>query len=76
MAVCVPFIDERVSVVGISKFRRMNATNLRAQMGLLVIGDNAGPIAVLVPYEMFLRMQADLVDYDVAQSSPEGDRRP
>ena len=60
----IPYIDPRVRHVGVSKLRELNATKLK-EMGhgneeTLVIQDNDTPLAVLLTYERFLRMQEKL----------------
>lgn len=53
-----PSIDPRIKYVGGSKLRQMNATRLR-ELGdtIYVIQDNGKPLAVIVSYALFLRMQ-------------------
>ena len=60
MATSVPFIDPNVEHVGVSRLRRLNATNLRKFQKTLVIQDNDEPLAVLLTYEQFLVMQRQM----------------
>jgi PHD/YefM family antitoxin component YafN of YafNO toxin-antitoxin module len=60
MATSVPFIDPNVEHVGVTRLRRLNATNLRTFQKALVIQDNDEPLAVLLTYEQFLIMQRQL----------------
>lgn len=53
----IPTIDPQVKHVGISHLRKLNADTLRALEGALVICENSEPLAVIVSYETFLRMQ-------------------
>lgn len=55
--VSMPYIDPNVEHVGVSRLRKLNATNLRQATKTLVIQDNDTPLAVLLAYEQFLRMQ-------------------
>lgn len=54
----IPTIDPQVKHVGISHLRKLNADTLRNLQGALVICDNSEPIAVIVSYETFLRIQS------------------
>ncbi len=60
MATTVPFIDPNVEHVGVSRLRKLNATNLRKFEKTLVIQDNDKPLAVLLAYEQFLVIQRQL----------------
>jgi PHD/YefM family antitoxin component YafN of YafNO toxin-antitoxin module len=55
-----PYIDPNVEHVGVSRLRKLNATNLRKSRKTLVIQDNDTPLAVLLAYEQFLRMQTKM----------------
>ena len=55
-----PHIDPTVKHVGISKLRGLNADKLRSTTDTLVIQENDQPLAVLLTYDRFLAMQADL----------------
>ena len=57
MPIGIPYIDEGVEHVGVSRLRRLNASNLRTFEKTLVIQDNDTPLAVLLRYEQFLAMQ-------------------
>ncbi|HEY6393657.1 MAG TPA: hypothetical protein VIX89_20410 [Bryobacteraceae bacterium] len=61
MATYVPYIDENVEHVGVSRLRTLNASNLRTFEKTLVIQDNDTPLAVLLRYEQFLAMQKQLL---------------
>lgn len=52
-------IDERVKHVGVSKLRRWNADILR-DLGdeIYVLQDGDEPIAVLLSYELYMKIQA------------------
>jgi hypothetical protein len=60
MSTSVPYIDPNVEHVGVSRLRRLNATNLRHFNKALVIQDNDTPLAVLLTYDQFLLMQRQL----------------
>lgn len=53
----IPTIDPQVKHVGVSHLRKLNADTLRSLEGALVICENSEPLAVIVTYEMFLRIQ-------------------
>lgn len=53
----IPTIDPQVKHVGVSHLRKLNADALRGLQGALVICENSEPLAVVVTYEMFLRIQ-------------------
>ena len=53
----IPYIDPNIAYVGVSRLRKLNATNLRKNKQTLVIQDNETPLAVLLSYEQFLCMQ-------------------
>lgn len=53
----IPYIDPTVQHVGISKLRTFNSRSLRDFDGTLVIQENDRPLAVLLKYDHFLRMQ-------------------
>ncbi len=55
-----PYLDPKVQFVGVSKLRSLNATNLRALDKTLVIQDGETPLAVLMSYELFLKMQQQM----------------
>ena len=53
------FIDERVKHVGVSKLRQLNSDTLRKMNGnLFVLQDGDEPLAVLLSYESYLKIQA------------------
>ncbi|HLK21152.1 MAG TPA: hypothetical protein VKT81_19510 [Bryobacteraceae bacterium] len=60
MSTSVPYIDPNVEHVGVSKLRTLNATTLRQFEKAMVIQDNDTPLAVLLTYDQFLTMQAQL----------------
>ncbi len=55
----IPVIDPSVKHVGVSKLRELNATRLREETiaGTFVIQENDTPLAVLLSYEKYLRIQ-------------------
>lgn len=53
----IPTIDPQVKHVGVSHLRKLNAKTLRTLQGALVICENSEPLAVVVTYAMFLRIQ-------------------
>lgn len=53
----IPIIDPRVSYCGVSELRKLNADALRKVEGLIVIQDNGQPIAVIAPFDLFLKIQ-------------------
>ena len=57
----IPYIDESVEHVGVSRLRSLNATTLRNNDKTLVIQDNDKPLAVLLSYDQFLAMQRRLM---------------
>jgi len=54
----LPTIDPRVQHVGLTTLRQLNATRLRDLEKVLVIQDQEEPLAVVVPYALFMKMQA------------------
>ncbi len=56
----IPYLDPNVEHVGVSRLRKLNATNLRHQEKTLVIQDNDKPLAVLLTYEQYLIIQRQL----------------
>jgi len=53
----IPCIDPRVSYRGVSELRKLSADALRKLEGLIVLQDNYEPIAVVIPYDLYLRIQ-------------------
>lgn len=53
----IPLIDDRIRHVGVSALRGLNAKTLRELKEMLVLQVDDKPIAVLIPYEMYLEMQ-------------------
>jgi len=51
------YVNPKSQHVGVSKLRGMNASNLRDLEGPVVIQENDKPIAVLVRFEEFLKLQ-------------------
>jgi len=58
----IPRIDPNVKYAGVSELRKLNANKLREMPSAIVIQDNNEPIAVIVRFEMFLKMQEGLED--------------
>jgi len=52
-----PYIDPNVQYILVSKLRQLNAAKLRALDKTLVVQDAVGPLAVILTYETFLKMQ-------------------
>lgn len=53
----VPYIDPNVQYVGVSKLRTLNAANLHSLDKTLVIQDDDTPIAVVLSYDQFMKIQ-------------------
>jgi len=53
----IPYIDPNVQYVGVSKLRSLNATNLQALDKTLVVQDDETPIAVILSYDQFMKIQ-------------------
>jgi len=62
----IPIIDERIKHVGPATLRKMDALKLRGLRELMVIQDGDEPLAVLIPYEMYLEMQREVINGDAA----------
>lgn len=58
----IPRIDPNVKYCGVSELRKLNAAKLREMPSAIVIQENGEPIAVIVSYETFLKMQEGLGD--------------
>lgn len=58
----IPVIDERIKTIGPGTLRKMDALKLRSLRDLLVIQVNDEPLAVMIPYEMYLEMQQEVVE--------------
>jgi hypothetical protein len=55
------YIDERVKHVGITKLRHFNADTLRElDDELFVIQDGDEPVAVLLSYKLYMRIQDEI----------------
>ena len=54
----IPFLDPLVKHVGTSKLREFNSAALRGLTETYVVQDNDEPIAVVIPYQRYLAMQA------------------
>lgn len=55
----VPYIDPKVGYRGVSELRKLNAETLRQIEGLIVVQDNGQPIAVIVPFDLYLEIQKE-----------------
>lgn len=55
----IPMIDPNVRYVGVASLRKLNAELLQAMSETLVIQHEDKPIAVLLPYSVFLAMQTE-----------------
>jgi hypothetical protein len=64
----LPWIDPRVGQMSVSKLTRLSADNLRELTGPVVVGDR---VSVLVPYDLFMRMQAARLSLDSSVGQPE-----
>lgn len=54
----IPKIDPDVKYIGSSKLRELTAIELRALTGAIVVtGAQNTPLAVILPYQTYLRMQ-------------------
>ena len=58
----IPYIDTDVVWDGVSTLRQLNATELRQQDKVKVIHENGKPIVVVIPWDMFMRMQSLISD--------------
>lgn len=56
----IPHIDPSVKYRGVSELRKLNAKELRSLEGLIVIQDNGKPLAVIVPFGVFLEIQEQI----------------
>lgn len=57
-----PFVDDRVKAVGVSFLRKLNAHFLANELGdkAFLIQDSDIPLAVLVSYQTYLKIQAEI----------------
>ncbi|MEO7505990.1 MAG: hypothetical protein ABIZ95_02040 [Pyrinomonadaceae bacterium] len=55
----IPQIDPNVRYVGVSKLRELKAEKLRSLDQTLVIQDDEKPLAVVLSYDQFMRMQTE-----------------
>jgi hypothetical protein len=53
----VPFVDPRVETVGVTYLRSLNKEALRELDGVKLIQDVAPPLAVLLPYGLYIEIQ-------------------
>jgi len=55
-----PILDPRLEYISVSKLRALNATELRrlARPVAIILTDQKEPAAVLIPYEIYMNMQA------------------
>ena len=64
----IPYIDPNVDHVDIDRLQQMSASLLKKQKKTMVVRDGDKPLAVVVPFKTFLRIQreidrlSDLVD--------------
>jgi hypothetical protein len=58
--ISIPYLDPNVQHVGVSRLRALNIEQLRDLDKTLVIQDNDKPLAVLLKYEHFMAMQAQM----------------
>lgn len=57
----IPRIDDRIKTVWVSYLRTLNGEKLRQLTDLLVIQHNEDKLAVIIPYAMFLELQAEIL---------------
>jgi uncharacterized protein YxjI len=57
-----PLIDPNIEFVGVSKLRELTGETLRKMKKTLVIQDGDKPIAVIVKYSTYMRMQRELTN--------------
>jgi hypothetical protein len=65
----IPIIDERIKHVGPATLRKMDALKLRGLREVMVIQDGDEPLAVLIPYYMYLEMQKEAAEGQAAIAS-------
>jgi hypothetical protein len=53
----IPYLDTSVQHVGTSWLRTADADSLLRLTGLVVIGAGTTPLAVLMPYKTYIKMQ-------------------
>ena len=56
----IPVIDPSVRYVGVSKLRELKAAKLRQLKETLVVQDEKQPLAVILSYKQFLKIQSEL----------------
>lgn len=62
----IPRIDPDVKYRGVSELRKLNAETLRELKSALVIQGNGDPVAVIVSFETYLRIQSEIgVDHAI-----------
>ncbi len=56
----IPYIDPNVEHVGVERLNEMSVLKLRRLKKTVVVRDGDSPVAVLIHYKTFLRMQEEL----------------
>ncbi len=56
----IPYIDPNVDHVGMNRLREMNASKLKKLKRTLVVRDDETPLAVVLPFKTFLRIQREI----------------
>lgn len=70
----IPRVDPQVKYVGTTYLRSLNSDKLRELSGAVVVqAENSDPLAVILPYETYLKMQqvAGIDDDDFNQQRQE-----
>lgn len=58
----IPRIDPLIKTVWVSYLRALNGEKLRSLSELIIIQSNDEPVAVLLPYAMYLELQASILE--------------
>ncbi len=56
----IPYIDPNVDHVGMDRWQEMTAPSLKRLKRTLVVRDGDRPLAVVVPFKTFLRIQREI----------------
>ena len=56
----IPYIDPNVEHVGMNRLGEMNASKLKKLKRTLVVRDEDTPLAVVLPFKTFLRIQREI----------------
>lgn len=63
----IPHVDPRIGYRGVSELRKLNADTLRKIDGIIVIQDNGQPVAVIVPFALYLDIQSQALGQEVKE---------